>query len=90
MITWVFWKSHVSELCEKWKYYNNNYAYTRFEEFCTCSGEVLFTNEHKAAFSKNNAKAYIDINDLNMFKYFSKEDKTKFKRKTKTEIETIY
>ena len=90
MITWVFWKSHVSELCEKWKYYNNNYAYTRFEEFCTGSGEVLFTNEHKAAFSKNNAKTYIDINDLNMFKYFSKEDKTKFKRKPKTEIETIY
>ena len=89
MITWVFWKSHVSELCEKWRYYNNNYAYTRFEEFCACSGEVLFTNEHKAAFSKNNAKTYIDINDLNMFKDFSKEDKTKFKRKPKTEIETI-
>ena len=30
------------------------------------------------------------MNDLNMFKDFSKEDKTKFKRKPKTEIETIY
>ena len=89
MITWVFWKSHVSELCEKWTYYNNNYAYTRFEEFRTCSGEVLFTNEHKAVFSKNKAKTYIDINDLEIFKYFSKENKTKFKRKPRTEIETI-
>ena len=90
VITWVFWKCHVSELCKKWTYYNNNYAYTIFEEFRTCSGEVLFTNERKAAFSKNNAKTCIDINDLNMFKDFSKEDKTKFRRKPKTETETIY
>ena len=54
-MTWVFWKSPVSELCEKWIYYNNNYAYTRFEEN-TCSGEVLFTNEHKAVSSKNKTK----------------------------------
>ena len=87
-ITWVFWKSHVSELCEKWTYYNNNYAYTRFEEFRTCLGEVVFTNEHKAVFSKNNAKTYIDINDLNIFKDFCKKDKTKFKRKLKTKMET--
>ena len=89
VITWVFWKSPVSELCEKWIYYNNNYAYTRYEEFRTCSGEVLFTNEHKAVFSKNKAKTYIDINDLEIFKDFSKENKTKFKRKPRTEIETI-
>ena len=89
MITWVFLKSHVSELCEKWIYCNNNYAYARFEEFRTCSSEVLFTNEHKAVFSENKAKTYIDINDLKIFKDFSKEDKTKFKNKPKTEIETI-
>ena len=89
MITWVFWKSHVTELCEKWICCRNNYAYTRFEEFHTCSGEVLFTNEHKAVFSKNIAKNYIDINDLKIFKDFSKENKTKFKRKPRTEIETI-
>ena len=89
MITWVFWKSHVTELCEKWICCRNNYAYTRFEEFRTCSGEVLFTNEHKAVFSKNKAKTYIDINDLEIFKDFSKENKTKFKRKPRTEIETI-
>ena len=53
VITWVFWKSHVTELCEKWICCRNNYAYTRFEEFRTCSGEVLFTNEHKSVFSKN-------------------------------------
>ena len=89
VITWVFWKSHVTELCEKWICCRNNYAYTRFEEFHTCSGEVLFTNEHKAVFSKNNAKTYIDINDLDIFKDFCKENKTKFKKKPKTEIETI-
>ena len=50
---------------------------------------MLFTNEHKAVFSKNKAKMYIDINDLKIFKDFSKEDKTKFKNKPKTEIETI-
>ena len=89
VITWVFWKSHVTELCEKWICCRNNYAYTRFEEFHTCSGEVLFTNEHKAVFSKNNAKTCIDINDLEIFKDFCKENKTRFKRKPRTEIETI-
>ena len=93
VITQVFWKSHISELCEKWTYNNNNnnnnYAYTRFEEFRTCSGEVLFTNEHKAVFSKNKAKTYIDIDDLKISKDFSKEDKTKLKKTPKSEIETI-
>ena len=79
--TWVFWKSHVSELHEKWVCSRGNYAYTRFEEFRTCSGEVLFTNEHKAVFSKNEAKSYIDINDLETFKDFSRDSKTIFKNK---------
>ena len=52
IITWIFWKFHVSELCEKWICSKSNYAYTRFEEFRTCSYEVLFTNEHKAVFKK--------------------------------------
>ena len=34
---------HVSELCEKRVCYDGNYAYTRFEELRTRSGEVLFT-----------------------------------------------
>ena len=47
-IVWVFWNnSHVSELCEKWIYLNGKYAYIRFEELRTHSGEVLFTREHK-------------------------------------------
>ena len=83
-IVWIFWKSHVTELCEKWIYFNSNYAYTRFEEFRTCSGEVLFTNEHKVAFSKNNAKTYIDVNDLEIFKDFSSDSKTIFKNKPVT------
>ena len=86
VITWVFWKSHVTE---KWICCRNNYVYTRFEEFRICSDEVLFTNEHKAVFSKNKAKTYIDINDLEIFKDFSKENKTKFKKKPKTEIEEL-
>ena len=53
IITWIFWKSHVTELCEKWICCRKNYAYTRFEEFRSCSGEVLFTNKHKTVFSKN-------------------------------------
>ena len=53
-IVWVFWNNgHVSELCEKWVYYKGNYAYTRFEELRTRSGEVVFTREHKATTSKD-------------------------------------
>ena len=66
-ITWVFWKSHVTELCEKWISSRGNYAYTRFEEFRTCAGEVLFTNEHKAVFSRKEADCYIPIKDLDIF-----------------------
>ena len=58
--TWIFLKSNVSELCEKWVRSAGNYAYTRFEEFRTCFGEVLFNNEHKAVFSKNEESRYID------------------------------
>ena len=89
VITWVFWKSRVCELCEKWIYCNNNYAWTRFEEFLTGLGEVLFTNKHKAVFSKNNVKTYIYINDYEIFKDFSKENKTKFKKKPESETKTI-
>ena len=69
-ITCVFWKSQVSKLCEKWICSNDNYAYTRFEEFRTCSGEVLFTNEHKSVFSKNEAKSYIVLMILKYSKIF--------------------
>ena len=80
-ITWVFWKSHVTELCEKWISSIGNYAYTRFEEFRTCAGEVLFTNEHKAVFSRKEADCYIPIKDLDIFKDFSSNSKTIFKIK---------
>ena len=79
--TWIFWKSHVSEPCEKWVQSAGNYAYTRFEEFSICSGEVLFTNEHKAVFSKNEKLRYIDINDFKIFKEHSKDSDTVFKIK---------
>ena len=52
-ILWVFWNNnYISELCDMWIYIDGNYVYTRFEELCTCSGEVLFTNRHKATLSK--------------------------------------
>ena len=84
--TWIFWKSHVSELCEKWVRSRGNYAYTRFEEFCTCSGEVLLTNEHIAVFSKSEELKYIDINGFKIFKEYSKESETIFKIKPITDI----
>ena len=80
VITWVFWKSHVTELCEKWICCRNNYGYTRFEEFHTCSGEVLFTNEHKAVFSKNNAKTYMILMILRYLKIFVKRIKPNLRK----------
>ena len=80
-ITQVFWESHVTELCEKWISSRDNYAYTRFEEFRTSAGEVLFTNEHKAVFSIKEADYYIPIKDLDIFKDFSSNSKTTFKVK---------
>ena len=81
-IVWVFWNNvHVSELCEKWIYLNDKYAYTRFEELRTHSGEVLFTREHKATTSKDQSGTYIDIDDLKIFKDFSTSDKIRFKTK---------
>ena len=83
-IVWVFPNNgHVSELCEKWIYLNGKYAYTRFEELRTHSGEVLFTREHKVTTSKDKSNTYIDIDDLKMYKDFSTSDKTTFKTKTK-------
>ena len=83
----VFWDvGHVSELCEKWICYDSNYAYARFEELHTCSGEVLFTREHKGSISKDESNTYIDTDELQMFKDFSTKDKTKTKTKTKTKI----
>ena len=81
-ILWVFWNNnHISELCEKWIYKDGNYAYARFEELRTRSGEVLFTNEHKATLSKEKSKIYIDIDKLKIFKYFSFKAPTPLKTK---------
>ena len=82
-IVWIFWNNgHISELCEKWIYINGKYAYTRFEELRTHSGEMLFTREHKAT-REDKSNTYIDIDDLKIFKDFSTSDKTTFKTKTK-------
>ena len=85
-VIWVFWNDgHISELCEKWICNNHNYAYTRFEELRTRSGEVLFTRKHKATISKDESNIYIDIDELQMFKDFITKDKITTKTKTKTE-----
>ena len=33
VITWVFWKSHVTELCDKWICCRNNYALQGLKSF---------------------------------------------------------
>ena len=68
-ILWVFWNNkHISELCEKWVYRNREYGYTRFEELCTCSGEVIYTREHKAITTKRKKNIFLDIDELNVFR----------------------
>ena len=77
-IVWVFWNNeHISGLCEKGIRCGCEYAYTRFEELCTYSGELLFTREHKATISKrkSNKKNFININKLQVFKDFINKNK---------------
>ena len=82
----VLWDDdHISELSEKWIYYDGNYEYTRFVELRTRSGEVVFTREHKATTSKDKSNIYIDIDEQQMFKDFYTKDKVTTKTKTKTE-----
>ena len=52
----IFWKNNtISELCEKWIFYNDNSAYIRLEEHLTLSGEWLYKiREHKVSLSKKN------------------------------------
>ena len=64
----AFWNNNtISELCEKWIFYNYNYAYIRSEELRTRSGEVLYTREHKATLSNEKSCSYIDIDELRMY-----------------------
>ena len=81
-ILWVFWNNkYISELYEKWIHHDGNYACTRFEELRTCSGEVLFTNEHKANISREKSKTYIDTDELKMFRDSSSKDTIPLKTK---------
>ena len=91
-ILWVFWNNNnVSELCDKWIFCDGNYAYTRFEELCTRSGEVLFTREHKATLSKEKSLTHIDIDALKVFRneYFEDEIILKTNKKYKDLIDKI-
>ena len=75
-IVWVFRSNHVTELCEKWIYKSNKYAYTRFEELCTYSGEVLYTTEHKEITSKHKQN-FITIDGLKVYKGTTEYNKLK-------------
>ena len=84
-----FWNDkYVSGLYEKWIHCDGNYAYKRFEVLRTYSGEMLFINEHKATLSKEKSNAYIDTDQLKMFKGFFSKDKTSFNTETKTKTKT--
>ena len=53
----VYWNnSTISEINEKWIFYNNNYAHIRLEELRTCFGELLYNREHMATLSKKKFK----------------------------------
>ena len=74
-ILWVFWDNKdITELCEKWICCDGNYAYTRFKELRTYSGEVFFTNEHKATLSEEESHTYIDIDELKVFRDLYSEE----------------
>ena len=77
----------MSELYEKWLYFDGNYAYTRFEVFRTRSGEMLFTNEHKATLSKEKSNTYIHIDEPKIFKDFF-YDRTPFETEIKNTTKT--
>ena len=72
----VLWNNgYTSELCQNWAFYKGNYVYTRFEELCTRSGEVLYTREHKATLSKKDVFKYVDIDEMKAFRDLSLEKK---------------
>ena len=60
-----------------------NYVYTRSEKLCTCSGEVLYTREHKATLSKGKPFKYIDIDELKIFRNMYSKDEMVLKTKKK-------
>ena len=63
----IFWNNNtISEICEKWIFYCNNYAYIRSEELHTHLGELLYTREHKAGLSNKKSCIYVDIDELKM------------------------
>ena len=75
----IFWNNNtISEICEKWIFYNDNYAYIRCEELHTHLGEPLYIREHKASLSKEKLCVYIDIDELKMH---SDDDEGAFKLK---------
>ena len=76
----IFWNNNaISELCERWIFYNDNYAHIRCEELHTHLGELLYIREHKESLSKTKSCIYIDIDELKM--YSDDDDESTFKVK---------
>ena len=87
----IFWNNNnISDICEKWIFYNNNYAYIRCEELHKHLGELLYTREHKAGQSKEKSCVYIDIDELKMHSDDDDESIFKLKKEYRIVIDKIY
>ena len=87
----IFWNNNnISEICEKWIFYNGNYAYIRSEKLHTHLCELLYTREHKAGLSKKNLCTYIDIDELNMDSDGYDESLFKPKKEYRDMIDKVY
>ena len=76
--------SMYQKYAKMWICYNHDFTYTRFEELCTYSGEVIFTREQQAITSKDKPNSHIDTDRLQVFKDFITEDKDKTTPKSRT------
>ena len=74
------WNNTISEICEKWIFHCNNYAYIRFEELHTHLGELLYTRENKAGLSNKKSCIYRDIDEIKMCSDGNDESVFKFKK----------
>ena len=80
-ILWVFWDNkNITELCEKWICCYGNYAYRRFEELRTYSGETILRTK----------KEYKDMLDMINNKISKINGVNKMREKIRKKIELIY
>ena len=80
----------ISEICEKWIFYNDSYAYRSCEALHTRLGELLYIREHKASLSKEKSHAYIDIDELKMYSDDDDDESTFQLKEYRVMIDKIY